>query len=239
MQLQNSVKLVIWDLDDTFWRGTLSEGKVERIDSNILIVKALIDRGIMCSVVSKNDPLKASQVLKDWGIYDMFIFPRISWNPKGEQIKQLLGLCSLRPQNALFIDDNVSNLREAEYYNAGIMTASPEILDAGFLDIPQLRGKDDKEHSRLKQYKTLEARRKSEEEFSSNEDFLRSSHIVISISKDCANHLARITELVQRTNQLNFTKVRSSSEELFELFADSSCECAYVTVKDDFGEYEG
>ena len=68
MQLQNSVKLVIWDLDDTFWRGTLSEGNVERIDSNILIVKALIDRGIMCSVVSKNDPLKASQVLRDWGL---------------------------------------------------------------------------------------------------------------------------------------------------------------------------
>lgn len=51
MQLQENVKLVIWDLDDTFWRGTLSEGSVERIESNILIVRALIDRGIMCSIV--------------------------------------------------------------------------------------------------------------------------------------------------------------------------------------------
>lgn len=237
MQLQDSVKLVIWDLDDTFWRGTLSEGSVERIENNILIVKTLADRGIMCSVVSKNDSDKASQVLKDWGIYDMFIFPRISWSPKGEQIKHLLDLCSLRPQNVLFIDDNVSNLREAEYYNEGIMTALPAILDDGFLDIPQLKGKDDKAHSRLKQYKLLEARRKSEEKFSSNEDFLRSSHIIISVNKDCTNHLARISELVQRTNQLNFTKIRSTTEELAELLSDSSCECAYITVRDDFGEY--
>lgn len=237
MELKADVKLVVWDLDDTFWEGTLSEGEVKRLEQNIAIVKTLADRGIMSSVVSKNDFDKAASVLKEWKVYDFFIFPHISWNPKGEQINHLLKLCSLRPQNVLFIDDNISNLREAEYYNDGIMTASPDILGAGFLDIPQLKGKDDSNHTRLKQYKTLEERRQKEEEFSSNEDFLRSSHIKVSINSNCANNLDRIAELVQRTNQLNFTKIRSDRAELEELIADSSAECAYVTVSDDFGDY--
>lgn len=237
MELKADVKLVVWDLDDTFWEGTLSEGEVTRLEQNIAIVKTLADRGIMSSVVSKNDFDKAASVLKEWGIYDFFIFPHISWNPKGEQINHLLKLCSLRPQNVLFIDDNISNLREAEYYNDGIMTASPDILGAGFLDIPQLRGKDDSQHTRLKQYKALEERRQREEEFSSNEDFLRASHIKVSINSDCANNLDRIAELVQRTNQLNFTKIRSGRAELEKLIADFSAECAYITVSDDFGDY--
>jgi predicted enzyme involved in methoxymalonyl-ACP biosynthesis len=28
--LREKVKLVVWDLDETFWKGTLSEGGVDR-----------------------------------------------------------------------------------------------------------------------------------------------------------------------------------------------------------------
>jgi predicted enzyme involved in methoxymalonyl-ACP biosynthesis len=50
-----NIKLIIWDLDDTFWKGTLSEGDIQLIDENIYIIKALLDRGIMNSICSKND----------------------------------------------------------------------------------------------------------------------------------------------------------------------------------------
>lgn len=75
MELKADVKLVVWDLDDTFWEGTLSEGEVKRLEQNIAIVKTLADRGIMSSVVSKNDFDKAASVLKEWKVYDFFIFP--------------------------------------------------------------------------------------------------------------------------------------------------------------------
>ena len=32
--LQNDVKLVIWDLDDTFWSGTLAEGEITPLPEN-------------------------------------------------------------------------------------------------------------------------------------------------------------------------------------------------------------
>lgn len=229
-------KLVIWDLDETFWRGTLSEGKVERIPQNIEIVKSLTDRGIINSIVSKNDFDKVEEVLKDWGIYDYFVFPKVSWNPKGEIVKSLLEEIKLRAENVLFVDDNQSNRAEVEYYNKGITCIHPDDLQE-MLKSQAFEGKDDKEHSRLKQYHVMEQRSEAETKFSSNEDFLRSSHIKIKISSDCIAQEERIFELIQRTNQLNYTKIRSEKDEVHRLLLDETVETRYIEARDDFGEY--
>ena len=104
-------KLVIWDLDESFWKGTLSEGEVERIPQNLEIVKKLTDRGIVNSIVSKNDFDKVAEVLRKWEILDYFVFPKVTWNPKGEIVKSLLDDFKLRAENVLFVDDNQSNKR--------------------------------------------------------------------------------------------------------------------------------
>ena len=50
-----NIKLVIWDLDETFWEGTLSEGGGVAIEANIACVRQPVDRGIMNAISSKND----------------------------------------------------------------------------------------------------------------------------------------------------------------------------------------
>ena len=50
-------KLIIWDLDDTFWDGTLSEGGVSFNNENLKLVEELTTKGIMNSICSKNDLL--------------------------------------------------------------------------------------------------------------------------------------------------------------------------------------
>lgn len=229
-------KLVIWDLDETFWKGTLSEEKVIPIHDNIEIVKSLVDRGIMNSIVSKNDFDKAEFILKEWGVWDYFVFPKISWQPKGEVVKSLLIEIGLRPENTLFIDDNVSNLKEVEYYNKGISCCLPHDLHE-VLTLSAFEGKDDKAHSRLKQYKVMEERSVAKQEYCSNEDFLRSSGICMQICSNCTAEEDRIYELIQRTNQLNYTKVRCTQEELHDLLANPNVSTAYVKVRDNFGDY--
>ena len=44
-ELSDSVKLVVWDLDDTLWAGTLSEGPVTIDQSTVDLVRALNARG--------------------------------------------------------------------------------------------------------------------------------------------------------------------------------------------------
>ena len=153
--LFSNIKLIIWDLDDTFWKGTLSEGKVTAIDSHLLMIKALTDHGIVNTICSKNDYEPAVDKLKEFGIDDYFVFKSIDWTPKGSRISQLIKNMGLRPVNCLFIDDNEMNLNEALYYEKELMTAKPIIipeLEKYISSVPPT----DTECKRLKHYKILE-----------------------------------------------------------------------------------
>lgn len=78
----DTIKLVIWDLDDTFWAGTLSEGAVTAISRNIDIVQRLTYRGIINSIASKNDFDSARDKLIELGVWEYFVFPQIVWHPR-------------------------------------------------------------------------------------------------------------------------------------------------------------
>ncbi len=49
------VRLVIWDLDETLWKGTLAEGPIRQIPENQAVVKELARRGIVSAICSRND----------------------------------------------------------------------------------------------------------------------------------------------------------------------------------------
>ncbi|MBQ9610046.1 MAG: HAD-IIIC family phosphatase [Lachnospiraceae bacterium] len=233
----HEIKLVIWDLDDTFWQGTLSEGPIEKIEKNIFIVKELTDRGIMNSIVSKNDFEAVMKALKQMDRVDeYFIFPHISWSAKGAQVKDLLKECNLRAENTLFIDDNVFNLKEVEFTNPGIICKTPDYLQ-DILTNPSFKGKDDIAHTRLKQYKVLEEKNIEKNKYDSNEEFLKASHINVKILEDCIEYEDRIYELIQRTNQLNFTKFRQTKDNLHKMILDDKVKCGAVFVADDYGFY--
>ncbi len=230
------IKLVIWDLDNTFWKGILSEGKVERVQANVETVKELASRGIICSISSKNDFDKAKRVLSEMGVWDYFVFPEINWAPKGSNVRNIIEKIKLRPQNVLFIDDNASNRYEVEYYNPGINTIS-EINVSSLLRKKWVQGKKDKELSRLKQYKLLERKQKESDNYGDNIDFLKHSDIQIEFIYDVHKIKDRILELINRTNQLNFTKIRISEDELNILLHDSHSKNVCIRVRDRFGDY--
>lgn len=230
------IKLVIWDLDETFWRGVLSEGEVDVPAENVQLVKRLTDVGIINSICSKNDYEEVQKKMLELGIWDYFVFSSVDWNPKGGRIQQLISDMQLRPVNVLFIDDNPSNLEEARFFSPELMTMLPDELPHLLNDALACK-KNDAVHKRLQQYQLLEKKRQQRGKFASNEQFLYSSNIRVTWGTDCFKNLDRIHDLVWRSNQLNFTKIRSTKEELAELFSEDNCECGYVSVEDNFGDY--
>lgn len=233
----NQVKLVIWDLDETFWQGTLSEGSVTYNHRNHDIVIELTRRGIINSISSKNTFDDAKQVLEQYGIWDYFVFPKIDWQPKGQLIAASIEEMQLRAENVLFIDDNPLNLEEAKYYSPKLQTAGPEILKE-LLCLEACKGKDDSSLSRLKQYKLLEQKTIDQKTACcSNEEFLRSSNICVEIVHDCGPEAERILELINRTNQLNYTKHRVQAEQLQALINDRNIHKGYLRVRDKYGDY--
>lgn len=231
-----SIKLIIWDLDETFWKGILSEGPICPIQENIDLIKSLTDHGIVNSICSKNDWQPTIDKLKELEVDDYFVFKSIDWTPKGPRISKLIKDMGLRPVNCLFIDDNVVNLNEAKFYEKDLMNAEPIILPEikAFLDSTT---PSDLIHKRLKNYQVLEKKQAAKEEASDNLAFLYSSDTRVEIHRDVMEHIERISELVARTNQLNYTKVRSSKEEIEALCKDGNIDTGYVTVRDHFGDY--
>jgi FkbH-like protein len=236
-KLENKIKLVIWDLDETFWQGTLSEEGVNYNQYNHDLIIELTNRGIVNSICSKNDFENVKKVLTEYKIWNYFVFPAIDWQPKGLMVKQIIEKMGLRAVNVLFIDDNLLNLNEVVHMNKDINVCEPKFIK-DLLSSKYLEGKDDKKHSRLSQYKNLE-KKVNDFELStgSNIDFLKESNITVCLKHDCENEIDRIHELIERTNQLNFTKKRVKKDLLLKQFKDESIECGYISVKDKYGDY--
>jgi len=237
-----SVKLVIWDLDETFWRGTLSEGGITPVARNHDLVMTLCKRGIISSICSKNDFDQTKAKLVELGLWDYFVFPHISFSPKGKAINGMIEAAALRAENVLFIDDNQSNLEEVKFFNPGIMTAHPDDVLETLLDHPNLAGKPDPEMTRLKQYQFLQ--RKVEERSTSglsNDEFLRASNIRVRIDHDIEANFDRVVELINRSNQLNYTKKRLETPKEVENFRaelkEYGCFSGCVFAEDNYGDY--
>lgn len=236
-QLKN-IKVIIWDLDETLWKGTIDDGDIPVIpDINVEFIKGLTDHGIVNSICSKNDKGKVKKILSETGLWDYFVFPSIEWSPKGKRISQMLKTMGLRSANTLFIDDNHLNLEEAEFYAPGIYSASPKDISSIKEDLDNSNIKIDKTHKRLKQYKILQEKAKEKSEYGSAREFLNSCNIHCCIHTDCLNEVDRIYELIQRSNQLNFTKKRSSKDEVLNILHDNDYKCGTVWVNDRFGDY--
>ena len=233
-------KLIIWDLDETFWEGTLTEGNVKFKFSICDFVEQLVTRGIMNSVCSKNDFESVKATFIDNGfknVWDKFLFPSINWEAKGNRVKNIITKMQLREENVLFIDDNPMNIEEVKFYCPNIMTADQSEIQDMMNELYTVNAYDF-EHTRLQQYKILEKKDEIKtENYSSNEDFLRNSSIKIAINNDCDKNIERISELLRRTNQLNFTKKRLDDEQLKTDINNPDYISRYITVKDKYGSY--
>jgi FkbH-like protein len=237
------VRLVIWDLDDTFWRGTLAEGGCSFVRKHAKIVMRLAGRGIVSSICSKNDFAPAKEILVRNGIWDYFVLPSISWEAKGPRVRALIETMGLRPASAMFIDDNASNREEVRRCVEGVQVRSHEFIPQILKD-PGFIGKNDRSMSRLEQYKVLERRKLDEATAGADvAQFLRDSKICVSLDFDVEAHIDRFVELINRTNQLNFTKIRLPEDveearaHAREMLQSYYRQAALVHVSDRYGDH--
>jgi FkbH-like protein len=241
--LSEPVRLVVWDLDETFWNGTLTEGGLRYNPVNHDIVVTLAQRGIMSSICSKNDMDKVRAVLEERDVWKYFIFPSINWEPKGQRLASLIEAIQLRPESVMFIDDNPLNLAEAKHYVQEIQTADVALIPSLLTD-PRFIGKGDSDLTRLAQYKVLETRKVDQlAAGGDNRAFLKASDIRVTIDYDIDAHIDRAVELVNRTNQLNFTKNRlpedaeRARKELRALVSRYDAFVGLIKVSDRYGDY--
>jgi FkbH-like protein len=230
---------VVWDLDNTLWDGVLIEGDQVKLRPGIpQLLRYLDERGILLSIASNNDHQSAWEVLTRLGLADYFLYPQIDWNPKSRKIGAIAKQLNIGADSLAFVDDNPFELDQ-------VASSLPEVIriraeDAlALINDPRCRG-DGTEESRLRRrYYQQQIVRETAEENSASDylSFLASCEITLELSGYCETDRERVAELVQRTNQLNFSGRKYSARELEEIVADRELEKYVLRCRDKYGAY--
>jgi hypothetical protein len=91
------IKCLIWDLDLTLWNGILLErDPVQPRPEAVRVLDLLDSRGVLHSIVSRNDAPLALQKLQELGIADYFLHPQIGWGASTSRSIQLPSSMTIR-----------------------------------------------------------------------------------------------------------------------------------------------
>jgi FkbH-like protein len=237
---QGRIKCVVWDLDDTLWDGTLLEdGRVRLRPGVVEHIKRLDGLGVLHSVASKNDPETALATLREFGLQDMFLYPRIGWNAKSESVKQIAAKLNLGLDAFAFVDDQEFERSEVAFALPEVTCVNADEVDTVLLE-PDFHPRfvTDESAQRRPMYLSQLARDDVEAEFAgTNEQFLASLGMSFSIAPAKREDLQRAEELTIRTNQLNSTGRTYSYDELDALRESPDHLLLVASLTDRFGSY--
>lgn len=235
-------KVVVWDLDETLWTGTLAEdgaaGVRPRPDA-VAAIEALDQRGVLQSIASKNDAAEALAALEGFGLAHYFLHPQVAWTPKSDSLARIAKALDLGLDSFVFIDDQ-------PFERGEVTAAHPQVraLDhqqvAGLIahrwfDLPVTP-----ESRRRREMYMAEAQRSAafDDVGSDYLAFLRGCGIELDARPLAAPDMERVYELSQRTNQLNFNGAKFSRAEV-EALAQPNPDRLALTLRcsDKFGDY--
>jgi FkbH-like protein len=252
----DTVKVVIFDLDNTMWRGQLAEDyrpglKWPYTDGWPLgiweAVHHLRRRGIVVTIVSKNDE---SAVVEKWSgavdppfvRYDDFLTPKVNWISKAENVEAILENLSLTPKSALFVDDNPVERESVKACLPGIRVigSDPFVTRRILLWSPEMQiATRTQESARREEMLKQQFAREREKSTMSRGEFLRSldSRVKITEITDSESRLfPRAFELVNKTNQFNTTGERWSLDDYQRHFHQGG-RLFVFSAKDRFTDY--
>ncbi len=235
-----TVKCLVWDLDNTLWRGTLAEGDEPEVRPGVReIIRELDARGILQSIASRNDHNMAMEKLKHFGLAEYFLYPQIHWGSKADSIRRISESLNLNPKSFAFVDDQEFERMEVGFHFPSVLCVDALELE-GIPDRPEFRPRFITEDSALRRQMYLddERRNRLQTEFTGpEEEFLTTLDMEFSIATAREEDLKRAEELTVRTHQLNSTGYSYSYEEL-DAFRKSAAHKLFITsLSDRFGSY--
>jgi FkbH-like protein len=252
----DSVKMVVFDLDDTLWRGQIAEHYRDGVDWPVFhgwptglweAVQHLRARGIITALASKNDAGLVAErwnraIPAGWLTPEHFVFKEIGWEPKAETIARMIGRASLTPRSVLFVDDNPVERAAVRAALPGIRAigGNPFVTRRILLWSPetQLR-RLTRESAQRETLMQQQQQRELERGATSRAAFLAGLDCRVwlgAIATTADPRFGRAFELLNKTNQFNTTGVRWAQGQIVDLFRQRGKLLAF-TVADKFSQY--
>lgn len=233
-----AAKIVVFDLDNTLWDGVLLEGDVRLRPAVRDLFQKLDERGILLSIASKNAADDARAKLEALGLDGYFLFPQVGWLPKSQSVAAIVKALNIGIDSVIFVDDNPFERAEVSEVWPAVEVLADSAIET-LAGHPRLQGAVTAEsRSRRQMYKEAAARDQAEEKFGDDyTSFLQSCAIVVAMREPISEDFDRIAELVQRTNQLNFSGRNYGRSEIIAILEERDANFIVVSCTDRFGDY--
>jgi FkbH-like protein len=251
-------KVLVLDLDNTLWGGVIGEdglagirpGPPSRVGEAHRALQQyaaeLKERGILLAVCSKNNAADARLPFLQHDAMHLqledFVAFQANWHDKPTNLRTIARQLNLGIDSLVFLDDNPveralvrRELPEVAVPEAGSDPATYiTALERGrYFETLNLSPEDRVRHQ---SYRANLLRDTLKTEAASLEDFLYNLDMEAEHGPFSEQVLARVVQLIGKTNQFNLTTRRHTEAEIRRMLASSACWTHYFKLKDRFGD---
>jgi FkbH-like protein len=207
-------------------------------------------RGFILALCSKNNPADVDQVLKEHPhqlLRDQhFAAQRVNWLPKADNLVSLAEELNLGLDSFVFIDDS-------EHECAAIRHRLPQVeviqTPARPLDVPtclehvarlevlSLTAEDlAKTELYAQERRRRDSRLRAESDSTDQRDYLASLEMKMRIGLNDSAHVARLSQMTQKTNQFNLTTRKYDEHQMQAFILGVDWVVAHFSLADVFGD---
>lgn len=253
-----SRRCLILDLDNTVWGGVIGDDGLEGIvigqgdatgEAHLSVQRTALmlrDRGVVLAVSSKNTDEIArgpfqkhpEMLLKE----DHIAVFQANWNDKATNIKAIAEELSLGLDSMVFLDDNPveRGLIRRVLPQVGVPEVATDpaffartMLAGGYFEAVTFSGEDRK---RADFYQDNARRVALQKQAGDIGAYLASLNMVMTVQPFDETGRARISQLINKSNQFNLTTRRYSETEVGEAEHDPNCLTLQIRLADTFGD---
>ena len=243
-------KALIFDCDNTLWKGVLGEDGFDNIKIYQEIQYLALDlakKGVIIGICSKNNPEDVDEVLKkhqDMIIRDNdIVIKKVNWGDKASNLKLIAKELNIGTDSLVFIDDSSFeiDLIKKKLPEVRVFQVPKKEYEYGLMvrELSNLfyNSSETKEDERKVQiYKEQLQRTKGEESIGNIEDYLATLGLVLKVYIDDLTQVTRISQMTQKTNQFNLTTKRYAEREITALIKEEGSTVISINVQDKYGD---
>ncbi len=253
-----SRKVVVLDLDNTLWGGVIGEDGLagialgggpagEAFVAFQRYVSALRRRGLVLAVSSKNNPDDARLPFTEHpemvlSLEDFVAF-EASWDDKPSALRAIAADLDLGLDALVFVDDNPLERERVHHDLPEVAVVDLPTDPSGYVRalrrFPGLQtvALSEEDSRRTEQYRARRRARDHAAGVGTAEEFLAGLEMTATIETLDATNLARIVQLIGKTNQLNLTGRRHTTAAVEALAAAPGAVVWGMRVRDRFDDH--
>ena len=258
LEYRTPKKVLVLDLDNTLWGGLAGEAEHTPVllseDHSGLayknlqrVLKIMQSQGVLLTIASKNNEADAMEILEHHPHMVLrpedFAAQRINWEPKPDNIRKIAEELNLGTDSFVFFDDSEAEremvrqmLPEVEVpeFPARAEDLAPAMVKIyeTYFAAAVITGED---REKTAQYRANAGRKQMEDRAGSFEEYVKKLEICL-LPVDPKEHLDRLTQLLNKTNQFNLTTRRYTGEQMRQITENTNKRVFLYQVTDVFGD---